>query len=480
MDRLHSLDAEFLYLEDPSSPMHIAGICVFEGPMPSRAALLELYQAKLAQYPRYRQRVRAVPWDLARPVWVDDPHFDVAHHIRFTALPQPGDERDLRALMGRLMSQLLDRERPLWESWFVEGLADGRWALISKVHHAMVDGVSGTGLLTALLEERPDAPMPFVPVWQPQPEPSRSTLLREALRELPSDARSWTRRVAEELRDPSRAASRTRDLALGAARMMRSLRPTAASSLKGTVGLHRSYAFACSPLADLQLIRKAYGGTLNDVVLAILSGAYRALLAHHGDDVSRGPIRSLVPVSVRHAGDPALDNRVAALLCDLPVHLSDPLERLHAISANMTELKSSHMAEASAFLATLGDLTPPFLLGSIMRRVARSMHKSPQQTVTTVTTHVPGPRNTLFLLGRPLSHYYPYVPIAQGTRLGTAVLTYAGEVAYGVTADPEHVPDIDLFTHTIAADTHTLVQRARESLPKDTPPEHGTDERLSI
>lgn len=466
MDRLHTLDAEFLYLEEPRSPMHIAGICVFEAPMPSRESITQLYRAKLAQFPRYRQRVRAVPFELARPVWVDDPNFDLDYHVRFTALPHPGDERDLRTLMGRLMSQLLDRERPLWESWFVEGLEGGRWALISKIHHAMVDGVSGTSLMTALLENDPDAPVPYTPVWHPQPEPSDATLLKNALRELPGDTSAWTRTMLAQLRDPVRAGRNASDLSLGLMRMATRFRPAGTTSLQGSIGLHRSYAFARSSLDDLQLIRKAHGATLNDVVLAILAGAYRALLAHHGDDVTHAPMRSLVPVSVRHTGDPTtLDNRVAALLCDLPVHLSDPLDRLHYVSAQMSALKASHMAEASAFLTTLGDLTPPFLVGSLVRRYARNVRKSPQRTVATVTTHVPGPRNTLYFLGCRLLHYFPYVPIMQGTRVGTAVLTYHDEVAYGVTADPEHVPDIDLFTHTIGEDTKSLVQRSLASTP---------------
>jgi diacylglycerol O-acyltransferase / wax synthase len=466
MERLHTLDAEFLYLEDASSAMHIAGLCIFEGPLPSRAAITQLYGAKLAQFPRYRQRVRALPLELGRPVWLDDPHFDLGYHLRWTALPSPGDEGALRTLMGRLMSQLLDRERPLWESWIVEGLADGRWALISKVHHAMVDGVSGTGLLTALLDERPDAPMPFAPEWRPQAEPSRATLLAAAFQDLRRDNDAWRRRLLGELRNPAKAGRAAVDLGVGVARLLGRVRAAPDVSLQGPIGPHRSYAFASARLEDLQLIRKVFGGTVNDVVLAVLSGAYRALLEHHGDDVTRAPIRSLVPVSVRNAArQAALDNQVAALLCELPVHLSDPLDRLRFVATQMSELKHSHMAEASAFLAGLGDLAPPLLVGSISRLIARIMHSLPQRSFSTVTTHVPGPRNPLYFLGRKLLSYYPYVPITQGTRLGTAILTYDGQVGYGVSADPEHVPDLDLFTRTIAADTAELVQRARALLP---------------
>jgi diacylglycerol O-acyltransferase len=257
---------------------------------------------------------------------------------------------------------------------------------------------------------------------------------------------------------------------MGVAGMASRLRPRGSVSLQGWVGLHRSYAFASSSMDELQLIRKVFGGTLNDVVLAVLSGAYRAVLLHHGDDL-RGPIRTLVPVSVRAAGERALDNRVAALVCELPVHLTDPLERLQYVSKRMTELKASHMAEASAFLAGLGDLAPPFLVGAVTRMIARKMNRTAPRSFATVTTHVPGPRHTLFFLGKKLMHYYPYVPIAQGTRLSSAVLTYAGEVSYGVTADPEHVPDIDLFIRSIADDTRLLAERARLAAQAPTAPE---------
>lgn len=469
MERLHTLDASFLYLEDDNTPMHIGGLCIFDGPAPSRDDLKQLYASRLSQFPRYRQRVQTLPLGLGRPVWFDDPHFDLDYHVRATALAHPGDDGTLCTLMGRLMAQRLDRERPLWEAWIVEGLTEGRWALISKVHHAMVDGVAGASLLIALLDERADAPVPAAAPWRPQDPPSPGALLGASLRDARAETGTWVRNALGALRDPVKAGRDVRDLGLGLVRMRRSLRTASDVSLRGSVGLHRSYAFTRSALADLQTVRQAFGGTLNDVVLAILAGAYRVLMLHQGDDVAHAPIQSLVPVSVRHAdGAQALDNQVAALVCDLPVHLADPADRLSFVREHMNALKASHIAEASAFLVRIGDLAPPLAVSAVTRLSALLMRHFPQRAISTVTTHVPGPRRPLYLLGRRLLAYLPYVPLAHGTRIGTAILTFDGKVGYGITADPDHVPDLTLFTRAIEADTDVLVQRARAKLAEAT------------
>lgn len=463
MQRLHTLDAEFLYLEDLRSPMHIGALSVFEGPPPSRAEFTRLYSAAIARCPRYRQRVRTLPLTLGPPVWLDDSHFDLAGHLRWTILPAPRDDTALCTLMGVLMSQLLDRERPLWESWVVEGLAERRWALITKVHHSMVDGISGVGLLSALLAEQRDAVVPAAPPWTPVREPSRAELLRATFRNVRSDAGNWLRAVQEGMRQPATALRTGRDLGIGLARLARALRAEPSVSIQGKVGTKRVYAHAAVRFQDVQDVRKILGGTVNDVVLAVLSGAYRALLLHRGDDVSRGPIRSLVPVSTRAAvGQPVLGNHIAALLCELPVHIADPVKRLRAVCAQMTELKtSSHMAEASALLFEIGDLAPPFVLGSVTRAIAQVMHRIPQRSITTVTTNVPGPRQPLYLLGRKMLAYYPYVPITQGVRVGTAILSYDGQLGFGVTADQESVPDVEVLTRALGPEMAALLSRAR-------------------
>jgi WS/DGAT/MGAT family acyltransferase len=463
---MHTLDAEFLYLEDARSPLHIAGISIFEGPPPSRAEVLQLYASKLADFPCYRQRARSLPLSLGRPVWVDDPHFDLSYHVRFTALPRPHDESALFDLVGRLMSQLLDRERPLWEAWVVEGLSGGRWALISKVHHALVDGISGVGLFAALLSPERDAPRaPEALPFRPEAAPTPLALVAAAFRALRSDAAKEGEKLISTVRDTRGRADTVRDLARGLRRLRAGLRAGTAVSLQGKVGPHRAFTAASVPFEDVQSIRKALGGTVNDVVLAILSGAYRALLLQRGDDVTRGPMRALVPISTRAAArHGTLDNHVAALFCDLPVHLAEPVARLRAVSEQMGQLKKSHVAEATAWLLDVGDLIPSVLLGSLTRAIALVMHRVPQRSFVTVATNVPGPPKTLYLLGRKMLTYYPYVPITQGARVGVAILSYDGQVAFGVTACRDSVPEIATFADALLRSTAELVEAAqRES-----------------
>jgi diacylglycerol O-acyltransferase len=468
MHRMHTLDAEFLFLEDSCSPMHIAGVSIFEGPPPARIEIEQLYGAKLAGYPCYRQRVRSLPLGLGRPRWADDPHFELGYHLRWTALPAPHDEAALATLVGRIMSQLLDRERPLWECWVVEGLTGGRWALVSKVHHALVDGISGVGLFASLLsEERESAAAPCAARWSPQPEPSRRALLQESWSDLRSDATPWLRALADSIRHPRERGRAVRDVAGGLGRLIYGLRTGPKVSLQGKVGLHRGYGMARASVEDLQRIRRTLGGTVNDVVLAVLSGAFRALLMHRGDAVERGPIRALVPMSIRSAArQSTLDNQVAALFCDLPVHLADPVERLHWVHAQMSALKTSHVAEATGWLLGVGDLVPAVLMGSLTRAIARLMHRIPQRSFVTVATHVQGPRVPLYLLGRKMLAYYPYVPITQGARVGTAILTYDGQVTFGVTADQDSVPEVDLFVRALSSSLLELLARSGQEVAK--------------
>ena len=467
MERLHVLDAQFLHMEDDCSPMHIAGLCTFEGPVPPREEMRRLFAAKLALVPRYRRRVRFLPLELGRPVWVDDPHFDLDYHLRRTALPAPGDDAALCALMGRLMSQVLDRDRPLWEVWVVEGLEGGRWALVSKVHHAMVDGVSGVELTGILLDSEPDRLLPPTSEWTPAPEPSRIAKVLDAWGGLAHDARRLAGNAIAAVRHPAAGARALRETWAGLAAMSRRLFTLRTGAIQGTVGRHRSYAHASASLADVQTIRKALGGTVNDVVLAAVSGGYRALLADRGGYPDTARVRSLVPVSTR-APDAhgILDNRVSALLCDLPVHVADPAERLLAVRAEMERLKASHMAEAGAWVVDIGDLAPPFVVGAITRLAMRMMHQVPQRSLATVTTNVPGPRQPLYCLGKRMLEWHPYVPISQGVRVSTAILSYAGRLGFGVTSDYDTFPDASLLARGIVHGIDDLLARARGSLAR--------------
>lgn len=459
MDRLSALDAEFLHLEDGVAHMHIAGACIFADPPPTYAQLTDLIASKLHQIPRYRQRVRSVPLELGRPVWVDDPHFDLDYHVRHTALPSPGDDQAFNTLMGRLMSLPLDRDRPLWETWLVEGLDGGRWALVFKVHHCMVDGIAGVELLEVLLDLEPD-PEPVTPVkWKPRPEPTAASKVADAWVGLASDAAATLRGVPALICRPDRMVRQATRTASGIAHYVQGLTGGEPRSLAGRIGPHRSWAHAEAPLADVQEIRRLCGGTVNDVVLTAVSGGYRELLIERGDDPDCTVLNTMVPVSTRHDdGHGVPDNRVSMLMCDLPVHISDPLRRLGEVHEQMERLKASHMVEAGEAVTRIGDLAPPMLIGTVSRFVIRAMQRLPQRSINTVTTNVPGPQFPLYCLGHEMLGYRPFVPISHGVRVATAILSYNGMLSFGVTGDRATVPDVDV----LAAGTARSLAELRE------------------
>jgi diacylglycerol O-acyltransferase len=394
-DRMSPLDATFLHAEDRVSHMHIGSVGILEGPPPAHEDLLAMVERKLHLIPRYRQVVRFVPFQLGRPVWVDDPEFDISYHIRRTALPERGGDAQLRNLVGRVMAQQLDRTKPLWEIWLVENLESDRWALLSKVHHCMVDGVSGAELLSVVLdifEEPPPTPEP--PPWVPQPSPSSVGLAAEAVVDLVRSPYEQIRAVRASLRGPRRAAHGAVEVAKGLASVATVAVPPPQSSLNGTVGPNRRYEWTETSVDDIKAIRRGVGGTFNDVVLAAITGGFRRLLIERAEPVDR-VVRSLVPVSVRPrneaglaVGDGTLDNQVAAMFAELPVGIADPVDRLRAVSVQMAGLKESNQAVAAEALVSASGFAPPMLLALGLRAAT----KAPQRAVNTVTTNVPGPQ----------------------------------------------------------------------------------------
>ncbi|MGO9560764.1 MAG: WS/DGAT/MGAT family O-acyltransferase [Acidimicrobiales bacterium] len=470
MERLNALDAEFLHLEDGIVHMHIAGIAVFGNPAPPFRDLETLVTSKLHVIPRYRQRVRSVPFELGRPVWVDDPHFDLGYHLRHTALPAPGDDAAFCRLVGRIMSQPLDRERPLWETWLVEGLDGDRWALVFKIHHCMVDGVAGVELLAALLDTEPDTVLGKPEPWTPRREPRGALKVLDAWGGLVSDTVAIAKDVQSSVAHPSAALQSAFTTVEGAVRFFRRLAPTRTLSIEGSIGPHRAWAHSSASLADVKTIRSAFGGTVNDVVLAAVSGAYRALLIEHRDDADHAVVRSLVPVSTRHDdGKGVPDNRVTALLYELPVHIDDPVERLKLVHDQMTKLKASHMSEAGEAITTIGKLAPPMIVGPVSRLALRSTHVFGQHSLNTVTTNVPGPQLPLYCLGHELLEYRPFVPISHGVRVGTAILSYNGNIAFGVTGDFATMPDVGVLAKAIATGIDDLKDRALAHLGQQRP-----------
>jgi WS/DGAT/MGAT family acyltransferase len=459
MDRLKTLDALFLDAEDEDrhTSMAIASIAVFEGPSPSYEEVLASLAGRLPLVPRYRQKLRMVPFRLGRPVWVEDPDFDIRYHVRQTALVAPGGDEQLAQLMGRVMSQRLDRDHPMWEYWVVEGLAQGRWALISKIHHCMADGVSATDLYRVILDFTPEPSPPATDSRVAGAEPSPLLLAAQAALEMALIPLRGAAALSGVVADPGRAVRQATDTVRAAAKLAPSLWPATGSSLSGPIGQQRRYIWARTTLDDVKTIKRELGGTVNDVVLAAISGGFRALLLARGEEPEAHKVPSLVPVSVRAPGEENIyENRVSAIVANLPVHVADPVERLAAVQAELTALKASKEAILGEELATLGR----YSLFPLMSPGARLAFALPQREIVTVTTNVPGPREPLYGMGRRLVEIIPYVPIATTVRIGVSILTYCGNVAFGITGDFAANPDLDVLARGIEDDVAELLEAA--------------------
>jgi diacylglycerol O-acyltransferase / wax synthase len=464
MDRLSPLDASFLHIEDDVNLMHIGSVGIFEGPPPAFDELRAMLAGKVPLVPRYRQRIREIPLTLGRPVWIEDPHFSLDYHLRHTALPAPGGTEQLRNLVGRVMAQRLDLTKPLWEWWMVEGLEDGNWALISKAHHALVDGVSGTDLLAVALEPSPESGPPATDRWEPEPEPSDLRLVAGTVGDYLASPREQLRAIRSWGRAPKRLAMQVAGSAKGLVSMSKLARPRSESTLLGPIGPHRRYAWAQTTLADIKTIRSALGGSVNDVVLAAVSGGYRELLLAHGEEVDDDrTVRTLVPVSVRRANEQgSYNNRVSAVFAELPVGVEDPVARLNAVRVQMDRLKASGQAVAAETLTSLSGFAPPLLLALGTRIAFRTAHRVHRTPIETVTTNVPGPQQPLYACGREMLTAYPYVPLASPIRVGTAIFSYNGNLTFGVTADRDGVEDIDVLARGIETGVAELLKAADE------------------
>ncbi len=442
-DRLSGLDSSFLHLERETAHMHVAACAVFEGPGPSYEELVGAILGRLHLVPRYRQRLAFVPLQQGRPVWVDDPHFNIAFHVRHTALPRPGGELELMRLAGRVFSQALDRDRPLWELWLVEGLADGGFALLSKTHHALVDGVSGVDIATVLFDTAPD-PMPVAPPeagWVPRPLPTGVQLLGEALLERATVPGEIVRGVRSALRGPRAMAARVGDALAGLGAVTRvGLQAAPESPFNVRIGPHRRFTWVRGDLEQFKAIKNALGGTVNDVVLAAVAGALGAHMRLHGESTDGIELKAMVPVSVRADVERgALGNRVAAMWAPLPVGLRDPVERLHTITQAMAGLKESGQAVGAQVLTRLSGFAPPTIMAQAARLQAR------QRMFNLVVTNVPGPQIPLYVLGRQLQALYPMVPLAENTALGVAIMSYNGQLNFGLTADRDALSDVGVL-----------------------------------
>lgn len=439
MDRLSPLDAIFLDAEDadPHVSMAIGSVGVLAGPAPSQEEFVAALVPRMRAVRRAQQRVRRLPLGLGPPVWVDLGDFDADYHFRRTALPAPGDDAALCALIARVMGQRLDRDRPLWESWVIEGLAGGRWAVLTKLHHCLADGVSGVQLLGALFAVNPPD---RAPDWQAEPQPSTGELLWDAVGDLTSNGMDL---VGRALRAPKELAGQIVDMLAGLGRMSAVLAPAAPSSLTGPLGRSRRFAVARASLPAMRAIGAALGATVNDVALTAITLGYREVLRRRGERPDADTVRAAVPVSIL-ASD-TLDNQISVLLPTLPVEIVNPVMALREVHRRLADLKHSKEAEAATMVTALSAHEPFAFTTLAIRLVSRL----PQRNIVTVTTNVPGPSTQLAMLGRPVLEVLPYVPIALRLRTGVAALSYRDRMTFGVTADFDSSPDVAMLASAI-------------------------------
>lgn len=458
MEHLTTLDAGFLKAEDadPRVSLAIGGLAVLEGPAPDTDSLTATLAQRIAACPRFTQRLRSRPLDLAAPQWVDDPDFDLAHHLRRIAVPHPGDDREVFQLIADTMSRRLDRSRPLWEIWVIEGLADNRWAMLMKVHHCIADGIATAHMLAGLSDH--GVGDSFVGKIRAANEPVNSGLRLPGVIANPLDWIGGLRTASSAvLAGASRAALGATELAVGL------LRP-GSSSLNGTVSDLRRYSAARVPLDDIRQVCDAFDVTVNDVALAALTESYRALLIRRGEQPAPDTLRTLVPVSVRSAD--AFDksgNRVSVMLPYLPVEEDNSVRRLQMVHSRLTRTKSNGQRQAGSAAVSLASVIPFPLTAWAIRMLARL----PQRGVTALATNVPGPREPLQIMGRKVIGVMPIPPIAMQLRTGVAMLSYADHLFFGILADFDAVPDVEELARGIESAVARLVAGSKRKAARD-------------
>ena len=471
-DRLTALDNSFLIAESPKTHMHIAGTAVYEaGPLRTADGGVDVerlrayVESRLHLIPRYRQILAYVPIE-QHPVWVDDRHFNIHYHVRHTSLPRPGDSRQLKRLAGRIMSQQLDRSKPLWEMWVIEGLRGGEhFAVITKVHHCMIDGMSSVDLLNVLLAISPTETIESPPRWLPRPAPDSWQLFAaEAVRRawLPFEAARGFRQVIESSADPR---SDLRVMLRAARDMLRSsFRSVSDTPLNKPVGPHRRVDWHIMPLDAVKAVKRALGGTLNDVVLATVTGAVQRFLEGRRVNVDVLDFRAMAPVSVRSEHERGtLGNRVSAWIVELPLGERDPRRRLALICERTARLKESKQALGAEALTRAAEWTPSTLLSLGARMMTRAL------PFNIVVTNVPGPQVPLYLLGARMLDNYGHIPLVDYLGVGIVLFSYAGSLCWGFTADWELVPDLHELVVAVR-DAFAELEAAAGIAPRPSPP----------
>jgi diacylglycerol O-acyltransferase / wax synthase len=458
VERLTTLDASFLYLERPDNPMHVAGVLVLESPAGGLDAIAALVEGRLPLVPRYRQRVLEVPGHLANPVWADDPDFDVEYHVRRSAVPRPGTQAQLLDLVSRVVARPLDRGRPLWEVYLVEGLAEGRVAVITKTHPALVDGLGAVDIAQVLLDDSPDAAAPAPATWRPRRLPGALHLVGEAVAEYAVRPTAVVETARHAVTDVRATGARLTSAAGGAVRAARSaLFPAPHTPLDAVSGSQRRVAVARAELDDVKRVRKAHGGTVNDVLLTVVTGALRDWLLSRGQAVvGSTSVRALVPVSVQGDEEEAPGNRVSSYLVDLPVGEPNPRVRLARLSYAMRGVSQHGRSVGADTLIALTGFAPP-TLHALGARAARGLSR---RMANLVVTNVPGPQVPLYAAGARMLEVFPVVPLAPGQGLSVGITSYDGHVFFGLNADRDGVGDVDVLADLVEQELAVLVETA--------------------
>jgi WS/DGAT/MGAT family acyltransferase len=459
LDRLSAVDASFLHQEGPVSHMHVGGISVFEGPPPAMSDFLDSIRGRLHLVPRYRHKLAHTALDSGRPVWVDDPNFNLEYHVRHTALPSPGGEPELLRLVARIFSQQLDRSKPLWELWLVEGLEGNRFALISKTHHALIDGIAGVDLATVLFDLTP-VPQPVAhsgEPWQPHSEPGGAELVAAGLKGALRAGLEVASRALDAATHPERALGVVREATEGLGEVVwAGLNPAPPTPLNVEIGPHRRFVGVPCRLEDFKLVKDRFGGTVNDVVLAVVSGALREFLISRGIRTEGLELRALVPVSIRseHQRN-TLGNQIAAMRGPLPVYIEDPVQRLRAVKQAMDGLKEGKMAVGAEVLANVQNFAPPTVLAQASRINFST------RLFNVIVTNVPGPQVPLYVLGREMEQVFPIAFLPRDHALAVAIMSYNGQMNFGLLGDYDALPDLDQIAESIQVSLAEFVDLAR-------------------
>jgi WS/DGAT/MGAT family acyltransferase len=464
-ERLTALDQSFLALEDANAHMHIGAVALFDAaPLLGPGGGLDpdevrrLMEAGMHRVPRYRQRLAWIPV-LGHPVWIDDDRFNVDYHVRHTHLPAPGDERQLKRLAGRIMSQQLDRGKPLWEMWIVEGVEGGRFAIISKVHHCMIDGVGSVELTGSVMRPTPDRDPRLdekPPRWLPRPAPSPRRLLAGELFHRILEPIAGVARVRDAVRAPRATARAVFDGAAGVAEALAAgFRPASASPLNVEIGPHRRFDWTSMDLGAIKEIGRELNAKVNDVVLAIVSGALRRFLRRRGIAVDALDFRAMVPVNVRGSSDrDEMGNRVAMLVARLPLDAADARERVARVVRETTAMKRSRQASGIQTLEDVSDHSFTTLFTLFGRLAAAS------RPFNLVVTNVPGPQFPVYVLGARMIGCYPLVPLFKNQALGIALFSYDGRLYWGFNADWDALPDLHDVVEAVNAEAEALARAA--------------------